>query len=178
MKINEMSGTVSNESGEAPKDNTSTNEPPAENAADETLTNDKSGAQEVMHEIVYEPFEHSLAVFKNKKDERCGLSFRKSDKIYYFPEEADAYKMLKSILVHFGERKDSDDCIVPPFLHDVPVHEIDQLEEKGLIKTFEDSFGIHWSDIPSMRFKKHDYRRQLKKNTTDCRVSGQRKKKI
>ncbi len=151
---------MSNDSGEAPKDDnpSTSNEPPAsDDAKDQT-----GGVLDVVHDIVYEPFENSLAVFKNRNDGRYGLSFRQSPKIFYVPAEQDAYKMLKSVLVHFGERKDSDEPIVPPQLHDVPVYGIDQLEEKGLIKQFEDSFGLLWSDIPSMRFKKHDYRKQLK----------------
>ncbi len=161
INFNDMSDTVPNDSGEPPKeDSTKTNN----NApADETKDRpDGNVQQQVDHELVYEPFENSLAVFKNNSDGRYGLSFRKSAKIFYFPAEQDAYKMLKSVLVHFGERKDSDDSILPPQLHDLPMYSIDEIEQKGLIKLFEDSFGMHWSDIPSMRFKKHDYRRQLK----------------
>ncbi len=158
---------MSKDSGEPPKDGgiatTDANALPdktkgqsdeTKGQSDETAPND--------HDVVYEPFENSLAIFKNNIDGRYGLSFRKANKIFYVPQEQDAYKVLKSVLVHFGERKDTDEGILPPKLHSVPMYSIDELEEQGLIKTFENSFGMHWSDIPCMRFKKHNYRQQLK----------------
>ncbi len=104
-------------------------------------------------EVVYEPFENSLAVFKTVEG-RYGLTFRKSSKVLLCNNKEGAYKMLKSLLVHFGELNDGKEIPVPAELKDVELLPIDVMEEGNLIDIFEVLFENHWTDVPSMKFKK------------------------
>ncbi len=131
-----------------------------------TVSTNEIGS-ELVHDLVCEPFANSLAVFKTDEGCYC-LSFRESSKIINFTNEEDAYKMLKSVLVHFGELNDGKDITVPVGLEDVDVYSIDMLEENQIIVIFEECFGMHWTDVTSMKFKKNDYRKEkCKDHTTD-----------
>ncbi len=128
-----------------------------------SLNNQRSPAPSA-GEHLYEPYEDSLAVFRTVEG-RYGLTFRKCNDIVVCNNEEGAYKMLKSLFVHFGQLNDGKDIPVPAELKDIDIFPIDYLinhysnnrfwmREGNLISFFETVFDGHWRNIPYMKFKK------------------------